>query len=58
MAYVSAYGNYGQEAVLVFDTNDLHHTQWDTLGELGDSDKLSYVLAILNNESTEKWEDA
>lgn len=57
MAYVSAYGNYGVEAVLVFDTNDLHHTQWEVLGELGDSQKMSYVLAILNNEPTEQWEN-
>lgn len=57
MAYVSSYGNYGQEAVLVFDTNDLHHTQWDVLGDLGDSDKMSYVLAILSGEPTDEWEN-
>jgi hypothetical protein len=56
MAYVSAYGNYGAERVLVFDTNDLHHTQWDTLAELGDGDRLSYVDAILNNEPLDRWE--
>ena len=57
MAYVSAYGNYGAEAVLVFDMSDLLTGQWDTLAELPDGDKMSYVLAILSGESTEEWED-
>jgi hypothetical protein len=56
MAYVSEYGNYGGEAVLVFENNDLTLEQWETLGELGDSDKMPYVLAILGNQSTERWE--
>jgi len=57
MAYVSEYGNYGGEAVLTFEHNDLTLEQWETLGELGDSDKLPYVLAILSNQPTEKWEN-
>jgi hypothetical protein len=56
MAYVSEYGNYGAEAMLTFDSNDLTPAQWDTLGELGDSEKMSYVSAILNNEPLDRWE--
>jgi DUF971 family protein len=57
VAYVSAYGNYGAERVVFFDIGDLSISQWDTLGELPDHDKLLYVNAILNKESTKKWED-
>jgi hypothetical protein len=57
MAYVSAYGNYGGERVLVFDYTDLSVKQWDTLAELGDGDRLSYVDAILSNEPLDRWED-
>lgn len=57
MAYVSEYGNYGAERVVFFDIGDLSIAQWDTLGELPDHDKMLYVNAILNKESTEKWED-
>jgi hypothetical protein len=56
MAYVSAYGNYGAESVVVFDTNDLGLEQWELLGELGDSDKMRYVLAILGNQTLDEWE--
>jgi DUF971 family protein len=54
VAYVSAYGNYGAERVVFFDIGDLSIAQWDTLGELSDHDKMWYVLAILNKESTKK----
>ena len=57
MAYVSEYGNYGAERALFFEITDLTVAQWDTLAELHDSSRLSYVNAILNKESTEKWEE-
>jgi len=56
MAYVSAYGNYGAERALFFEISDLSVAQWDTLGELSDSDRLSYVDAILNHEPLDRWE--
>lgn len=57
MAYVSEYGNYGAEDCLSFEITDLTIAQWDILGELPDHDKMPYVNAILNNESTKKWEE-
>ena len=57
MAYVSEYGNYGAERALFLEITDLTVAQWDTLQELTDYDKLPYVNAILNKESTEKWEN-
>lgn len=57
MAYVSAYGNYGSERILVFNDFDLTTQQWQTLDELPDNDKMSYVDAILNNEPLDRWED-
>lgn len=56
MAYVSAYGNYGAERALFFEITDLTVAQWDTLGELPDHDKMSYVDAILNREPLDRWE--
>jgi hypothetical protein len=56
MAYVSAYGNYGAERALFFEITDLTVAQWDTLAELGDGDRLSYVDAILNREPLDRWE--
>jgi hypothetical protein len=56
VAYVSAYGNYGAERALFFEITDLTVAQWDTLGELPDYDKMSYVDAILNKEPLDRWE--
>lgn len=56
MAYVSEYGNWGQEEVLVFDESRLTPAQWNKLDELCDSDKLPYVKAIMNDESTQEWD--
>ena len=56
MAYVSQYGNYGAERALFFEITDLTVAQWDTLGELPDSSKMSYVDAILNREPLDRWE--
>lgn len=55
MAYVSEYGNYGAEKVLVFEGTDLTGSQWETLSELSDNDKFDYVDAILRGEPTDRW---
>lgn len=57
MAYVSEYGNYGAEKVLVFEGTDLTGSQWETLSELNDNDKFDYVDAILRGEPTDRWQD-
>lgn len=57
MAYVSEYGNWGTERVLVFDYTDLSHKQLQILDELPDLDKLDYVDAILRGEPLDRWED-
>lgn len=55
MAYVSEYGNYGAERILVFDSGDLNEEHWNILSELPDHDKLPFVDALLNNEPTDRW---
>lgn len=57
MAYVSEYGNWGQEQVLVFDQNLLTKEQWDILDEQVDYEKMSYVKAIINGENLSYWEE-
>lgn len=57
MAYVSEYGNWGQEQVLVFDENILTEEQWENLDILPDRDKMSYVKAIINGEDLSEWEE-
>ena len=57
MGYVSEYGNWGTEQVLVFDNSELTEEQIDTLSILSDYDKLPYVEAILAGQDLSKWED-
>jgi hypothetical protein len=57
MAYVSEYGNYGAEEVILFDTSDLTADQWETLSNLTDSEKLWFVKAVLNNEDLSEWSE-
>jgi hypothetical protein len=48
-AFVTDDGAWSQAAeVIIFDPNQLTEEQWITLDELPDSQKLSYVEAILN----------
>jgi hypothetical protein len=56
MAYISEYGNWGNEEVLVLDDNALTSDQWQLIDELADSDKLDYAKAILANADLTKWE--
>jgi hypothetical protein len=48
VAYVSEYGNYGGEGVIVFPDYQLTPEQWDELDVLPDNDKMSYVKGILD----------
>jgi hypothetical protein len=48
VAYVSEYGNYGSEGVIVFPDYQLTPEQWDELDVLPDNDKMSYVKGILD----------
>jgi len=56
MAYVSEYGNWGQEEILVFDDSLLTEEQFEILDEVSDYSKMSYVKAIINNEDLSYWE--
>jgi hypothetical protein len=56
MAYISEYGNWGSEEVLVLDDNALTSDQWQLIDELADSDKLDYAKAILASADLTKWE--
>ena len=51
MAYVSEYGNYGEEDVLMFDASRLTDEQWATLQELPDYDKMPYVKKTLQDNA-------
>ena len=57
MAYVSEYGNWGFEKVLFFDDDALTPEQVEKLDEQTDSEKMSYVQAILNGEDLSYWEN-
>jgi hypothetical protein len=56
MAYVSNYGNWGQEDVIVFEDDDLTEEQWEMLDELPDYEKMPYVEAVLAGDDLSKWE--
>jgi hypothetical protein len=56
MAYISEYGNWGNEEVLVLDSNALTSDQWQLIDELPDNDKLNYAKAILAGEDLSEWE--
>lgn len=56
MAYVSEYGNYGEDEVIIFDRSELTSEQWSLLEQLGDNDKFDYVAAVLNGEDLTDWE--
>ncbi len=57
MAYVSEYGNWGREMLLVFDDTLLTERQWEILDTQTDRDKMSYVKAIMNGENLDYWEE-
>ena len=57
MAYVSEYGNWGTEKVLVFEKNLLTEEQYDNVSVLPDYDKMSYVQAIIDGNDLAEWEE-
>jgi hypothetical protein len=56
MAYVSEYGNYGKDEVIVFDESEFTLEQWALLEQLGDNDKFDFTAAVLNGEDLSDWE--
>lgn len=50
MGYVSADGNYGGGEAILFDNDRLTEEQWQSLEELSDHNKLSYVRLILEGK--------
>lgn len=57
MGYVSKYGNWGAEDVLVFEDTELNGKQWDILDMLPDSEKWNYVQAIIDGLDLSEWEE-
>jgi hypothetical protein len=57
MAYVSEYGNWGQEEVLVFDSSLLTKEQFEVLDQVSDYSKMSYVKAIIRGDNLSYWEE-
>lgn len=57
MAYVDADGSYGVGAIAIFQPDRLTEEQWETLANLRDSERLEYVVAILDGEELSRWED-
>jgi len=57
MAYVDADGSYGVGAIAIFQPDRLTEEQWETLANLRDSERLEYVVAILDGEDLSRWED-
>jgi hypothetical protein len=55
--YVTADGNYGGDAIVVFERDSLTSQQWDNLGEMSDSSRIDYVRAILDGADLSEWED-
>jgi len=56
-AYISEYGNWGADEILVIDQTDLTSEQWNNLDILPDYDKLPYAKAILAGEDLTEWEE-
>ena len=50
--FVTADGEYG-EGVITFDGQDLTGKQFELLTEMHPTDRLGYVLAVLNGDVTE-----
>jgi hypothetical protein len=56
--FIDIDGNYSETTqILVFDGTALSKTQWETLGELSDNSRMSYVQAIMNGDDLSEWEN-
>ena len=56
MAYISEYGNWGSEEVLILAESDLTSDQWQLVEDLPDSDKLPYAKAVLAGAPLSEWD--
>ena len=56
-AWVETDGSFGVSDVILFDPSDLTDQQWETLGDLRDSERLDYVNAIMAGEPLDQWEE-
>tara|TARA_B110000503_G_scaffold42486_1_gene69582 strand:+ start:34 stop:207 length:174 start_codon:yes stop_codon:yes gene_type:complete len=57
MAYISEYGNWGNEEILIVGDNEFTSEQWQRIDELPDNDKLNYAKAIIAGADLAEWED-
>lgn len=55
--WVETDGSYGVSDVILFGPDDLTEKQWETLTNLSDGDRISYVEAIMKGEPLDEWED-
>ena len=56
-AYVDVDGTIGVGGLLTFAHDSLTNEQWNTLSNLGDSQRMGYVWAVLNDEPLTEWEE-
>jgi hypothetical protein len=56
--WVETDGSYGVSDVILFDQNDLTDSQWETLVNLHEGERISYVEAIMNGEPLDEWEES
>jgi hypothetical protein len=57
LLYVTADGNWGSDAMVIVDINALTDEQNEVLADLRDSDKMSYVTAVVNGDDLSEWEE-
>jgi hypothetical protein len=55
--WVSEDGSYGMGKITLFHPERLTEENWDTLDNLGDSYKMPYVRALLQEQDTSEWEN-
>jgi hypothetical protein len=58
IAWVSEDGSWsaGNE-LITFDGDLLTDSQWETMSLLPDSERIVYVMAVINGEDVSEWED-
>lgn len=57
-AWISEDGSYsaGNE-LLTFDGDELTDKQWDIVSCLSDSERINYIIAVLDEQDLSEWED-
>lgn len=58
IAWISEDGSYsaGNE-LITFDGDLLTDKQWDILGDLPDSERIIYAIAVIDGQDLSEWED-